>query len=214
MLAMSFSAVFSQFEKGSKWIGGSLGYSGTATENEPQPSTSKSNNYSISLSPVYSIFNKDNHFTTYTFGYSISSAKTEFNGITNSNVVTHNFALGYSKTRLFPISKKFYASFTRGVAIGYALSNNKYSNSINNTRSNNYNLNLALDMGLMYQFNERFVLTTKINNFFYDNLSYQVNKSNVTGSYETTSKTTRSSVGSSLNGFNLSNLQFSLLYKL
>ncbi len=216
-IIITFNNAYSQFEKGSKWIAGSFNFSlGNSETNFTVPV--KNNSFAVGFRPSLNYFKSDKVINSYFLGYSIGSSKTEQQSININKDLNQGFSLGFGKSYLSPLFNKIYSTINTNYFLSYQYSKNEssnYSPVYKQTHiQNTYGLNFNIGLGLIYRVNNRFAVSTSINNLLYGSLYSQNRKLNSTGNPEQTTKAVGLDGGFGLSGFNFGNLQFGLMYKL
>ncbi len=216
---LNLASVEAQFEKGSKWIGGSLNFSVNTNElNNGNTNVNKTNGFTIGLRPSINTFKSDKIMNTFFIGYGYTGNKNKQNlgNIAKDNA--HTLQVGFGKTYINPLLGKIYSSITTNIygqySYGKSTQNNNSGLMVAESIYNNYSANVNLSLGLMYRASDRFAVTTSLNNFLYGSIISNNQKNNSTGNPEVTSKGFEVTGGFGLSGFNLGNLQFGLMYRL
>lgn len=202
-----------QFETGKRVIGGQFGISFYNNNFNTTPATeqrSASISTSLSLSRFKSptLLNGFGFYYVYYYGHSFIG-----NPTVEQKDYSHSIGAFINSTRLQPLARKLYLSFTGTAGAGYNFGKTNYTSNTNYTQTKGYNVYLSGGMGLLYQLNERFLLSCGLTNLL--NLSYNYGN---TSSYSGTSvnKGTNSSINlsSGLSGFTLNNVAFGVRYML
>ncbi len=221
MLVLSFSAAFSQFEKGSNWIGGSGSLSlGKTSLGLQSGSSNDNNNFAFASNLSFNNFESDKIINTYFIGYSYSGSSTNNSNPSTTNNNGYAVSLGYGRTHTNPLFGKVYSSVTTNFSGQYGFTYNESTSSSgpyyydSYTKKDVYSLNFNFSLGLLYKINNKFAITTNVNNIFNAAIQSSSSRSASTGTVETETKGFNIGGGFGLAGFSFSNLQFGLLYKI
>ena len=196
---------FAQFEKGQQMIDGQFSF--YSQNNQANSFNPKTNSSSINTSLGLSHFTSPN--TIQGFGINLGYGD---NGI---NYIYNNAGLFYQCTKLENLAKKLYLSFGGNAALNYSQSTN--FNTITGFYKNkqtSFTPAISLNMGLLYQLNKRFLISTQLLNIA--SLSYSFGSSdnyNSPTSFNTTKYNTVS-FNTGLNGYNLNSISFGFKYLL
>lgn len=205
-------SVHAQFSAGQKMIGGqvSMGYSNV---NRSNPSIQKQNSFSAGFSPVLYRFKSQNKVNGYGLNYFYSRQNTDIGIPAELNYQSHSVGAFVSQTQLQPIGKKLYFTLSGTVGANYQIKKNNSNLSTVGYDAKGFNLFLRGGIGLWYQLNQRFVLTTQLNNLV--SAEYSYNKITSTNGTNTSSSITNE-VGftTGLNGFSLNSLGIGVNYLL
>lgn len=217
MAAFCFVNANAQFEKGSKWIGGStnIGYNKTETQNSG--TSFNGNNLSFGIRPSFNCFKSDKVMNTFFIGYGLSLSKSENNSGNINKSHTHNFVIGVSRSYINPLFGKVYSSITTGFAGIYGFQKDESTSSFgttSQTKAHSYGGNINIGLGLLYRVTDRFAVSTSINNFLNGSIYYRTEKTTTTGSPDNTVKSIGLDGSCGLSGFSLGSLQFGLMYRL
>lgn len=196
---------FAQFEKGQQMIDGQFSF--YSQNNQANSFNPKTNSSSINTSLGLSHFTSPN--TIQGFGINLGYGD---NGI---NFIYSNAGLFYQCTKLENLAKKLYLSFGGNAALNYSQSTN--FNTITGFYKNkqtSFTPAISLNMGLLYQLNKRFLISTQLLNIA--SLSYSFGSADnytSTTSFNTT-KSNSVSLNTGLNGYNLNSISFGFKYLL
>lgn len=206
-------AANAQFSAGQKMIGGQLfmRYANVVPDNS---SIQKQHNYAVGFSPVFYRFISQKKINGYGLNYNYVRQKT-FNGTPGEIITYQNHSVGafFSQTQLQPIAKNVYFTLTGTVGANYQIQKNKSNVSTVANDAKGFNLFLRGGIGLWYQLNQRFILTTQLNNLV--SVEYNYDKTTNTNGSNTTSGTTHGfGFTTGLNGFSLNSLGIGVNYLL
>ncbi len=216
-IIINLNNAYAQFEKDSKWIAGSFNFS---FENFENSNTVKSNSFGIGVRPTFSQFKSDKKMNSFFIGYSIGRLKNEQASNFISKTTTQSFSIGFGNSYLNPLFGKVYSTINTNYFFNYSYekqesqNTNVIPNQVGSTIQNLYSLNFNIGLGLIYKVNNKFAVSTSINNLLYTSLYTNNQKVNSTGNPELTMKSSGVQGGFGLSGFNLGNLQFGLMYRL
>ena len=157
-----------QFATGQKLIGGQLNLSVNnfnATNSPGSDQKTTTGGIALSLSQFKS------PLRLIGFGVQYAYSDTRYNSTSASPLENKNNVLGafVELTKLQPLAKKLYLSFTGTGGANYSIADTYYPNSAK-TETKGYALYINGGMGLWYQLTDRFVLTGNVNNLL--SLSY------------------------------------------
>lgn len=201
-----------QFQTGKKVIGGQLGF---ATNNNNYFSTPGSEQRVTQFSTSFSLarFKSPTLLNGFGVSYSYNRAHNNIGSPTDDQVYnSHNITAFINSTKLTPLAKKFYLTFTGNAGVGYGFSKTDHIPSTGNySKGEGYNLYVSGDLGLLYQLNERFLFTTSLSNLL--NLSYHHGSaSNYSGSTVTKITNNSFNLNSGLTGFSVNNISVGVKY--
>ncbi|MBI2275483.1 MAG: hypothetical protein HYU70_16940 [Bacteroidetes bacterium] len=205
-------AANAQFSAGQKMIGGqvSMGYSRIESSNS---SVQKQHNFSAGLTPIFYRFKGKNKVNGYGLNYIYLRQKADIG--TPGEITYQNHLVGafFSQTQLQPIAKNLYFTLTGTVGANYQIQKNKSNVSTVANDAKGFNLFLRGGIGLWYQLNQRFILTTQLNNLL--SAEYGYTKTTSTNGTNTTSGSTNLfGFTTGLNGFSLNSLGIGVNYLL
>lgn len=193
-----------QFAQGQQMIGGQFAFSNQHTESS---AVAPSNSNFVVAAFSLSKFATPNIIKGFGLNYSY--------GDNASSSITYSFGAFYNYSKLETLAKRFYLSFGGTAAINYG--ETKYAPVIysNTIKRSSLIPSIALDLGLLYQLNNRFLATANLVNLA--NLSYSINNTqfNQAGTsilYSTKSNTINLNTG--LNGLSLNNISIGFRYLL
>ncbi len=213
LFLVSFLDGQAQFSSSQKMIGGRFGFAlNSNSPDKSMPAVQKGGNVSASFSL--------SKFTTPTrlkgvgiyYGYNYQHYNINNPGSESTQNI-HNVGFFIDRTRLQPLAKKLYLSFTGTAGINLGFGKNKTGSSGNYTRDNNYLLYLNGGMGLWYQLNNRFLLTGDLNNLLsiaYNRTEYK----NYNGTSVISGYNQSFGLSTGLNGFSLNSFQIGVRYLL
>ena len=197
-----------QFNSGQKIIGGQMNlsitnYDATNSLGLNQKSTFGSVNLSLSK------FKSPLRLIGFGIQYSYSDARYNNNN-SSSPIENKNNVLGafLELTKLQPIAKKLYLSFSGMGGINYSINDTYYGN---NTRSqtNGYGLYVNGGMGIWYNLTNRFILTGYVSNLFAVNYGFGKSTSYAANNTSVTDGTSNSfSITTGFSSFSLGNFGF------
>ena len=213
LFVILFSAVAvcqAQFETGKKVIGGQIGLSFSKNDQNSSPGVDqRSSMFSSTL--LLSRFKSPTLLKGFGFNYAHNYYHANIGNLTNDQVNrTNMMSVFVNSTKLQPVARKFYLSFTGSLGGSYTFGKSTFSNNTY-TRTNGYGIFLSGGMGLLYQFNQRFLLSCQLVNLL--NVSYgyghfttyngaNVNKSNIS----------HIDLSTGLNGFSLNSILVGVRY--
>ena len=204
------SVCHAQFETGKKIIGGQMQLGFSNYNYNPGSTTATEQHFSqFSTSLSLSRFKSP----TLLNGFGISYVYNYNNAIGNILDNSHTIGIFVNSTKLQPLANKFYLSFTGTAGAGYGFGKTNFVNSTNYTKSKGYNVYVSGGMGLLYQLNQRFLLSCGLTNLL--NMSY--NHGDITiysGTNVNESKNNSVNLSSGLSGFSLNNLAVGVRYML
>jgi len=205
-------AANAQFSAGQKMIGGqvSLGYNNIDFNN---PTVQKQNYTSINLSPVFSRFTSPTRITGFGLQYAYSQQKTGIGGPSEQTYHSHLIGAFVSQTKLQPLAKNIYFTLTGSAGANYQFQKTRNTVSAITVDGNGLAVYLRGGIGLLYQLNQRFLLSTQLNNLL--SLEYGHGKSTTTnGNVSTTGNSNWVGFSTGLNGFSLNSVGIGVNYLL
>lgn len=211
----SFCLVYAaeaQFSTGQRMIGGqlSVGYSNTDINTTP---IQKQNSSSVSLSPTFYKFSSPTRLNGFGLQYSYAHQKTGIGSPSEQTYNSHLIGAFVSQTHLQPLAKKLYFTLSGTVGANYQFQKTSSTNSPNTTDTKGVNVYLRGGIGLLYQLNQRFVLSTQLNNLV--SLEFGHNKSTTSnGTSSVNSTTNQVGFSTGLNGFSLNSVGIGVSYLL
>ena len=217
-ISITFNNAYAQFEKDSKWIAGSFGFNFENSENKP--SSVKTNSFGFGIRSSLTKFISDKKMNNFFVGYSINSTKNEQNPNFVNKSLNHSFNIGLGNSYLSPLFGKVYSTINTNYFFNYLYGKqetknaNVNPNQTSSTVQNLYSLNFNIGIGLIYKVNNKFAVSTSLNNLLYTSIYANNQKVNSTGNPEQTIKTIGVEGGLGLSGFNFGNLQIGLMYRL
>ncbi|MES2329743.1 MAG: hypothetical protein V4539_09080 [Bacteroidota bacterium] len=215
LTAFLFSAFISsaQFETGQKLIGGQFGISSSNNKISSTPGVSNST-FFLSFSPSVSRFKSPLVISTTGFSYSYSRYRNYFGNPASERIEpAHSFGVFFSRTKLEPLAKKFYFTYTGTVGANSGFIHPYYvSTGAADAQHEFYGAYLSGSIGLLYQLSQRFLLTCELTNLF--NMNYQHTVETGYAGPGSTYKNTGDQVNLSTNlaGFNLSSMTVGVRY--
>jgi hypothetical protein len=203
-----------QFTTGEKQIAGQLGF-GFNESNIGNGTSVSSNTFNVRFSPSFSRFKSPTLMTGAGLYYYYNRTHISIGNPLDDRIQPyHSFGVFMNRTKLEPLAKKFYFTYTGTASIGYQLSHPYYVSSGSATWQDSYGATVSCSIGLLYDLNSRFLLSFELSNV----LALSYNRSIERGSLSngTEYKTFSSSFGLSTNlaGFTLSNVVFGIRYRL
>lgn len=211
----SFCLVYAaeaQFTTGQRMIGGqlSVGYSNMDINT---PVTQKQNNTSVSFSPVFSKFSSPKRINGFGLQYSYSHQKSSNGSPSEQTYNSHLIGAFVSQTHLQPLAKKLYFTLSGTAGANYQFQKTRISSSTATVDTKGVNVSLRGGIGLLYQLNQRFLLSTQLNNLV--SLEFGHGKStNFNGTTSVSSTTSQVGFSTGLNGFSLNSVGIGVSYLL
>lgn len=205
-------ATEAQFSTGQRMIGGqlSVGYSNTDFNTTP---IQKQNNSSVSISPVFSRFSSPTRINGFGLQYSYAHQKTGIGSPSEQTYNSHLIGAFVSQTHLQPLAKKLYFTLSGTAGAGYQFQKISSTSSPATTDIKGVNVYLRGGIGLLYQLNQRFVLSTQLNNLV--SLEFGHGKTtNNNGTVSTSNTTNQVGFSTGLNGFSLNSIGIGVSYLL
>lgn len=202
-----------QFTSGQKMIGGQLGIGYNTSETQGTPGV-ETRSFQFSLSPSFSKFVSPTAFNTVGISYDYMHQRSAINTNGESVYDSNAFGLYVGHTQLAPLGRKFYFSMTGTAGAGFSTQRTRAVFSSNKTDGDGYNVYVRGGIGLLYQLNQRFLLSTQLNNLIslsyqhMKNTSYNGNNPPVIG------RNNNIAFSTGLNGFSLNNIQVGVNYLL
>jgi hypothetical protein len=192
---LSVCFVNAQFSAGQKLIGGQFAISLVkSNEKNPTPGTG-SNQFLINFSPSIARFKTPNLLTGAGFFYSYEHYVVDVGGPAERTDDSHSFGLFINRTKLETLARKFYFTYTGTAGANYQVGHSYFASGATNTDSDGYTIYVSGGIGLMYQLNQRFLLSFGLVNLL--NLSYYHGA-------QTRYVASGNTYESKMNGFNLS----------
>lgn len=203
-----------QFTTGQKLISGHLGFGFSNTKITNNPGVSNKNTV-FSFSPAFSRFKSPNVMTGIGLRYQYNG----YHGMIGDPVNEfrqnqHAFALFVNRTKLEPLAKKFYFTYTGEVNANYQVNhpNTRPLNPVN--WYDIYGVSASGSIGLLYELNQRFLLSFELSNLVSISYHHTIEQ----GKTQTTTvfKNTSDNFGFSANlsGFNLASVDVGVKYLL
>lgn len=203
-----------QFTTGEKQIAGQFGFgfNETAIGNATGVSSNTSN---FRFSPSFSRFKSPTLMTGVGIYYYYNRSHVSIGDPINERIQPfHSFGLFMSRTKLEPLAKRFYFTYSGSAGISYQMSHPRYVSGGSDNWQDSYGVSVSAGIGLLYDLNTRFLLSCELGNLLGAGYTYGV----VTGFFSngTTYKSTGSSFGLTTNlaGFNLANVGIGVRYRL
>lgn len=156
-----------QFTKGQTALGGQLSFS-TVTSNltytPATPTWVKSRATQFSVSPSVSFFSSPTAMSSFGVTYANNITKTDNppSGSVQKNT-TNSAGLFFRLTKLNRLANRFYFTYGGGPTVSYSKSKDEFISSPEST-SSMVNVGINGGIGLLYQLNNRLLLTTNLNN--------------------------------------------------
>lgn len=215
-LLFIISGTDAQFQAGQKLLGGQLSFgsnSGNISTYSPVPPQPDQRYTSFGLNLSLSRFTSPTVLNgvgiSYAYIHSRYNIGTPFEQTNTSNIL----GAFVNKTKLQPLATKFYLSFT-GTGYGNYLSGTGTAVPANNTpesKNKTYTLGISGSMGLVYQLNQRFLVSCELSNLL--NLAYSHGHSKYTSGTSITEKYNNAiAFSTGLSGFSMNSLSFGVRY--
>src|SRR6478735_2853885 len=163
-LLLSGCFVNAQFTAGQKMIGGQFAFNTSNANVSNQPGDA-SKSLIIGISPSFSRFTSASAFNTIGFSYVYDHS--QYNIHTPNEQISdfHDFGVYGERMKLEQLAKRFYFTYSGRVGLTYGFGKTAYPSSANNNASyNNYGIYASAGIGLLYQVNQRFMLSCGLNN--------------------------------------------------
>lgn len=217
-ICITCNNAYAQFEKDSKWIAGSINFDFQNSENKQ--SYTNTSSFGFGIRPSITKFKSDKKINSFFIGYSINSNKNEQSPNLVNKYLNHSFSIGLGDSYLSPLFGKVYSTLNTNYFFNYmygkqeTINSSVTPNQIVSIVQNLYSLNFNIGLGLIYKVNNKFAVSTSLNNLLHTSIFLRNQKENFTGNPVQTIKTIGIDGGLGLSGFNFGNLQFGLMYKL
>ncbi len=208
---MSIGNASAQFETGKKVIGGQFGIAfsnNKVNSNANTDQSSTSVNLNISLSRFITPTSLRGFGVNYGYDYTHSNIN---NPGLDQKAYAHILGAFITRTKLQPLAKKIYLSFSGTAGAGYGFGKTKYASVTGSTDTKTIYANLFASLGVWYQLNQRFILSGELSNLL--NLSYRYNAGDVhsgTNHYKYSTSTLNFNTG--LSGFGVNGLTVGVRY--
>lgn len=212
LLLIIVTVSHAQFQTGKKVIGGQIGIA-TGYNNYYNPSPGiEDRNTQFSASLSLSRFKSPTLLNGFGFSYGYMHNRNNIGTPADEqNYNAHTIGAFINSTKLVPLVRKLYLSFTGTVGAGYGFSKTDYVNTTSYRKREGYNLTVSGDMGLLYQLNERFLFTATLVNLA--NLSYShYTNSNYSGATVSKINSSNFALNSGLTGFSVNNISVGVRY--
>lgn len=143
---------------------------------------------------------------TYSYNYSHN-----VNGFPPNEQISRSNGIGFfvSGTKLQPLAKKCYLGFTGTSGVDHGFGEIRFVSTGDKTKLKSYTVYVSGSLGLFYQLNQRFFISTNLINLL--NMNFFVNR---IGSGTTENNTSSFNFSSGLSGFSLNNLGITARYLL
>ena len=186
-----------QFEKGQKMIAGQLSFNSLTT----QPKTTFTGSTSSNIFTSFSL----SRFASPTIinGFGVTFEYGEH----SSNFFSSSVGVFYKYTKLEKLANRFFLTFDGTAAINYSQGN------FNPTKQTYIFSNVSLNLGLLYNLNNRFLLSASLVNLASLTYSFSETNTSMVGSTAVNTKS-KGFYFNSLRGFNLNNVSFGFSYLL
>ncbi|MES2003295.1 MAG: hypothetical protein V4450_02145 [Bacteroidota bacterium] len=202
-----------QFSTGQKVIGGQLNLS---VNNSYAPNSPGADQKTTTGGIALSLSQFKSPLRLIGFGVQYAYSDTRYNSTSSSPFENKNNAIGafVEFTKLQPLAKKLYLSFTGTGGANYTIADAYYPNNIK-TETKGYSLYINGGMGLWYQLTNRFVLTGSVSNLLSlsyghgKTTSYQANNTSVVSA-----KNDNFALTTGLSNFSLGSFGFGVRYLL
>ncbi len=212
MLMASVTVGKAQFQTNQKLLGGQLGLS-IFKYNPDISIPNYQRGYNLGASFSLSRFTKPTLLKGGGLSYGFNHIENQVNTVNESRSNSHNLGLFLNRTKLEPIAKNLYLSFSGNAGANLGFGKNRNINSGNYSTNNNYTVYLSGGLGLWYQLNKRFTLTGELTNLL--SISYTLSEyKNYAGTIMSKGNIQQFSLSTGLNGFTLNNFGIGLRYLL
>lgn len=180
LIAVAFSQLANaQIKKGTIFLGGSVGGGYSSGGTEPY----KSKQTSVSISPAYGVFTKDN----IVWGGDLYFQHTGiqyYDGVGNSDQKQINAGLGVFVRQYFPVANRFYLYGQARGGVNYLHDNNTNANGT--TKIRGYGVSISLHPGITYALKRHIYLETGLSNLI--SVGFNHSKSTQEGTVTTSGK--------------------------
>lgn len=171
------TASFAQFNKGDHLINGSVGLGSSSTRITGTSASDLTKGSGVNLNLSVSTFSSN--LVRNTFGFYVSNNVAKRN-LNSPPMATVNSSLDYgvffSRAKLLPIAKSLYLNFPFTVSAGLTNAKSEIGGSSGSeNRTKGFAANLGVSAGLLYQLNNRWVLTLSLPELL--SVGYSTNKS-------------------------------------
>jgi hypothetical protein len=211
LIVIGTQQLHAQFETGKKLVSGQLGL---GFSNDKVNSTTNTDRITsvANLQVSLSRFLSPTALKGFGFNYGYDYAHNNINnpGLDQKGYA-HLFGAFITRTKLHPLAKKFYLSFSGTLGAGYGFGKIKYTNIPGSTDTKTMYTNIFGSLGVWYQLSPRFILSGELSNLF--NLSYRYNSGDVhsgTNNYKYSQSSINFNTG--LSGTALNNLSIGVRY--
>jgi hypothetical protein len=175
---LSVCFVNAQFTKGQKMIGGQLEFNTSNTNVSSQPGAFNKS-FIFGISPSFSRFTSASAFNTIGFSYVYNHSQFSIHTPNEQISDLHDFGVYVERMKLEQLAKRFYFTYSGRVGLTYGFGKAAYPITPNNTTEyNNYGVYASAGIGLLYQVNQRFLLSCGLNNLISVYYNHTENKSN------------------------------------
>jgi hypothetical protein len=204
-----------QFATGQKLISGQFGISLADNEINATPGIG-SNNVFLNFSPSFAKFKSPTVLDGIGISYFYSRYHTGISSPATERIQpTHSIGVFVNRTKLEPLAKKFFFTYTGTIAANAAFSRDRYASGPRARDQDNYGVSLAGGIGLLYQLNQRFLLTWGLSNVVSLAYNYSIETSYTpanTPAYKIISN--RIALEGNMVSFNLGNVSVGVKYML
>jgi len=199
-----------QFETGKKVIGGQFAVSINNNNLNSTPGVEQRFG-SFSSSFSLSRFKSPTLLNGFGFSYGYNHSINNVGSPTEQSNYNHGIGVFVNSMRLQPLARKFYLSFTGKAGAAYNFGKSNYISNTNYSKSNGYSVSISGEMGLLYQLNQRFLLTCNLTNLL--NLSYHYGNNTIyAGANIYKSNSNGIHLSSGLSGFSLNSMAVGVRY--
>lgn len=153
-----------QFTTGQKLISGQFGITLNESDINSIPGVSGNNTF-VSFSPSFAKFKSP----TVLSGAGISYYYSRYHSGIGSGAAeriqpTHFFGIFVNRTKLEPLAKKFFFTYTGTAGVNVSFSRDRYASGLRARDQDIYGASVTAGMGLLYQLHPRFLVTWEFSN--------------------------------------------------
>lgn len=212
---LTVACVQAQFEKDSKWLGGSLGLTNNSSKSENNV-TSKNSSGSASINPAYFWQGKGKQIFKVFAGYKNTHNKSSTSNSGESQGNSDEVSLGFGVIGYKSISGKLYSVFGVNQSISHSWGKQwSVNNGITTFESKQTTLgfNANIYWGFMYQLSERVNVIVHLDNMYYINIGRSKTE-NTISTAPAKSENNYSNMGTSLSNLSISDIRINFMVKL
>lgn len=173
-LLCSIGAGNAQFSQGQKAISGGIGLNTSTSESTSGP-TAKQTNTSFSIAPAFTIFTSPTMMTSIGVYYSHGTNKS-VSGTSSATSKADGTGVFFTRTKLNKLANRFYFTYGGTASASLGFTKNATVPATPEISSNSWIVAVGGNLGLMYQLNNRLLLSTNLNNFLSASFSHGVQK--------------------------------------